>query len=68
MVIVGPVFSEVTSAMYTGNLNVPTVNYIYGLGGRDIKVEHIKQVYNDLKSIDTNTDIKKYLGGEINGI
>jgi pyruvate ferredoxin oxidoreductase alpha subunit len=27
------------------------VNYIYGLGGRDINTEHIKSVYADLETM-----------------
>ena len=34
----GPLGAEVTAAMYRAGLNVDVVNYIYGLGGRDITV------------------------------
>ncbi len=44
----GPVFAEIRSAMY-GTEKAPTiVNYIYGIGGRDVTPEHIRQVYSDL--------------------
>ncbi|MBN1823850.1 MAG: hypothetical protein JW803_05990 [Endomicrobiales bacterium] len=49
----GPLYTEVTSALYT-NLsgNLPkTVNCIYGLGGRDITLEHITGVYERLGKI-----------------
>ena len=61
----GPLFSEITSAMYTSNLHVPTVNYIYGLGGTDVTEKDIKSVFNDLKEIATNgkiDSVKRYLG------
>ena len=47
----GALFSDVTSGMYVNNINVPTVNYIYGIGGRDTKAEDIESVYNDLTEI-----------------
>jgi len=48
-----PLYTEITSALYT-NLsgNLPkTVNYVYGLGGRDITLEHIHEVYARLGRI-----------------
>lgn len=46
-----PLFAEITSAMYVQKLNVPTVNYIFGLGGKDTKTEDIKEVYDNLQKI-----------------
>ncbi|MDD5423115.1 MAG: pyruvate ferredoxin oxidoreductase, partial [Candidatus Omnitrophica bacterium] len=31
-------------------LNKPVLNYIYGLGGRGVKLEDIESIYNDLAS------------------
>ena len=36
--------------MYSAGLNVPTVDYIYGLGGVDVKVDDILEVYKKLTS------------------
>ena len=47
----GPVFAEVRSALYDADKHPATINYIYGLGGRDITLEHIGSVYNDLQNI-----------------
>lgn len=47
----GPLFTDVTSGMYTNNINVPTVGYIYGIGGRDTTSKDIEGVYNDLQEI-----------------
>ena len=60
----GPVFSEITSAMFNKNIIVPTVNYIYGLGGRDVTIDNITEVYSDLQNISKNgkTFTTKYLG------
>ena len=47
----GPLFSEITSAMYSEGLNVPAVNYIYGLGGRDVKTDDLEEVFRNLVKI-----------------
>ena len=47
----GPLFTDVTSGMAVNSITVPTVNYIYGLGGRDTKAEHIETVFTDLQEI-----------------
>lgn len=47
----GPLFSEVTSAMYSEDLTVPAVNYIYGLGGRDVKADDLEEVFRNLVKI-----------------
>ena len=44
----GPLFLEVRSAMYDHNVRPAMVNYIYGLGGADVKLELIRTVYTDL--------------------
>ena len=47
----GALFEDITSAMYVNKKNVPIVNYIYGIGGRDTKADDIENVYNDLIDI-----------------
>lgn len=47
----GPLFTDVTSAMFGRTGNIPVVNYIYGLGGRDVKTNDIEKVYADLAEI-----------------
>ena len=71
----GPLFSEITASMYSQNVHVPTINYIYGLGGYDVKADDIKEVYSNLQKIAKskgNYEIKHYLGinygGENDGI
>jgi len=44
----GPVFSEVRSAMFESKDTPQIVNYIYGLGGRDVPPEDIKSVFRQL--------------------
>ena len=63
-----PLFTELTSTMYSKGLTVPTVNYIYGLGGVDVKVDDILEVYKKLNEISKNGNVDGkttyYLGME----
>ena len=66
----GALFEDVVSGMYVANIHVPTVNYVYGIGGRDTTVQDIKKVYNDLNEVAETGNIGnpyRYLGlrGEI---
>ncbi len=47
----GPLYHEVTSAMYAHGKQVPMNNYIYGLGGRMILPEELQSVYADLEKV-----------------
>jgi len=47
----GPVFTDLTSAMFGRVDGVKVINYIYGLGGRDVKTDDIKVVYDELLKI-----------------
>lgn len=44
----GPVFAEVRSALYDCNPRPKMINYVYGLGGRDVTVAHIKEIFEVL--------------------
>ena len=61
----GALFQDVTSAMYVNKENVPCVNYIYGIGGRDTRSDEIEEVYDDLQKIVKSGNIEnpyRYLG------
>ena len=47
----GPVYEDVVSSMFTHGVNVPTINYSYGVGGRDVTAENIEKVYRDLQEL-----------------
>ncbi len=47
----GPVFHEVRHALYDAQLRPHVVNYIYGLGGRDMPRDTIRSIYKDLQDI-----------------
>ena len=44
----GPLGSEIKSALFNKNLHPLTLNYCYGLGGRDVTVESLTSVFEDL--------------------
>lgn len=61
----GPVFNEVRSALYDLPTRPLVVDYIYGLGGRDIFVADIEKVYQtllDFKKSGKNGQLIQYLG------
>ena len=61
----GALFEDVTSAMFVNKVQVPTVNYVYGIGGRDTTSNDIESVYNDLADIANKggtNDFYRYLG------
>ena len=61
----GALFEDVVSGMFVNKINVPTVNYIYGIGGRDTKPEDIETVFNDLSEIAKTGKVNnpyRYLG------
>lgn len=61
----GALFEDVTSAMYVNKKQVPSVNYVYGIGGRDTTEDQIEKVYNDLFEIVKTGEVKnpyRYLG------
>ena len=47
----GPLFSEITSGMYSSHVYVPAINYIYGLGGVDVKKDDIIKVFEKLEDM-----------------
>ncbi len=44
----GALFNEVSAALYTSDSRPIITNYIYGLGGRDLTVEALKDIYTEL--------------------
>jgi pyruvate ferredoxin oxidoreductase alpha subunit len=57
-----PLFTEIRSALYDYDKRPKMVNYVYGLGGRDIRVEHFKDVAKKLETIAATGKIDEMLG------
>lgn len=48
----GPIFAETAAALYAAGISAPKgINYIYGLGGRDVRVESIEHVFAELEKV-----------------
>ena len=47
----GALFEDVVSGMYVAKSQVPVVNYVYGIGGRDTTAKDIESVFSDLSEI-----------------
>lgn len=61
----GPLGADVMSALFRARSQALAVNYIYGLGGRDVRVEDMQSVYKALKQIIKDGDAGetyRYLG------
>lgn len=61
----GALFEDVVSSLYVEKVNVPAVNYIYGIGGRDTTEKDIESVYTDLSTDAKSEKIEnpyRYLG------
>ena len=61
----GPLGADVMSALYRARSQALAINYIYGLGGRDVRVEDMEGVFATLKQIAADGDageMYRYLG------
>ena len=61
----GPLGADVMAALYRAKAAVPAVNYIYGLGGRDVRVEDMEGIFETLKQIAEDGEVGetyRYLG------
>ncbi|MCI9123603.1 MAG: pyruvate ferredoxin oxidoreductase [Eubacterium sp.] len=57
----GPLGCEVDAALFRNRATVRTVNYIYGLGGRDFTVDEVYQIFDELEDADRNgREIRQY--------
>lgn len=52
----GPLGADVMAALFRAKSSALAVNIIYGLGGRDVRVEDMERVFADLQKIIDNND------------
>ena len=58
-------YEDVVTGLYNSKISIPTVNYVYGIGGRDTKSDDIEKVFNDLSEIVRDGKVEnhyRYLG------
>ena len=61
----GPLGADVMAAMFRAKSSAHAVNYVYGLGGRDVRVEDMEGIFEALKKIvedDDAGETYRYLG------
>jgi pyruvate ferredoxin oxidoreductase alpha subunit len=61
----GPLFAETRTALYDLPKRPMIINYVYGLGGRDVRTTHITEIFNELLAIKDGKDqgeVYRYLG------
>jgi pyruvate ferredoxin oxidoreductase alpha subunit len=58
----GPVYTDVRATLYGNGVNLPVMNYIYGLGGRDIDKAQIKSAFDGLKEVAKTGKVTQALG------
>ena len=52
----GPVYTELITALHKHDIHIPVSNYIYGLGGRDVKATDIEKVFRDILEAKDNNE------------
>lgn len=55
----GPVYTDIRAMLFGNGVSFPLMNYIYGLGGRDIDKAQIRSAFDGLKEIVKSGKVKK---------
>lgn len=57
----GPLGCEVDAALFRSKVMIDTVNYIYGLGGRDFTVTEVYDIFNELEdAVQNGKKVEQY--------
>ena len=61
----GPLGMEIPAGLYRNKVMIETVNYIYGLAGRDFTTDHVHEIFRDLEAlVETGKEVPqhRYIG------
>ena len=60
----GPLGAEVRSALYQAKATIPATNFVYGLGGRDVRVDDFYEIFDRLQHIADSAQppVYQYIG------
>jgi pyruvate ferredoxin oxidoreductase alpha subunit len=58
----GPLFHEIRSAFYESAKKPLMINYIYGLGGREINVKDLESIFEELMKKSKSLPVYRYFG------
>ena len=53
----GPLFEEIATTLFLSGKQVPLVDFIYGLGGRDCNLEHVESAFKKLMEKASGKDV-----------
>ena len=53
----GPIGADVKAALFNAGMAPKVLNYVYGLAGRDVTVESLASVFEDMKTVDETGEI-----------
>ncbi len=57
----GPMFADVRASLYDLKNDIKVVNYVYGLGGRDMRLEDIENIFQDLEEITKTGNVGNFV-------
>jgi len=57
----GPLFNEIRSALYDYAIKPMVINYVYGIGGRDLLPGNIRQAFSRLEEIAKTGEVGPYV-------
>ncbi|MEG0750641.1 MAG: pyruvate ferredoxin oxidoreductase [Oscillospiraceae bacterium] len=58
----GPIGADMRAALYANHVYIETQNLIYGLGGRDVRIDDFYEVFDDMRSGRHSDKMFSYLG------
>jgi len=53
----GPIGADVKSALFDAGMTPKVLNFVYGLAGRDVTVESLASVFEDMQAVDQTGDL-----------
>ena len=53
----GPIGNDVKAALFNAGMAPKVLNYVYGLAGRDVTVESLASVFEDMKTVDETGNV-----------
>lgn len=56
----GPLGAEVRSALYGISDGVKTINYVYGLGGRDVRIDDFESIFEELGGLAKGAELPRF--------
>ena len=57
----GPLYEDIVSGMFNEGIHVNTINYTYGVGGRDVTVTNIEKAFKELQELKDMKNPVRYL-------